>query len=37
MRKSRLPEAQTLAILRQTDRNSVAEFAKKHGISDQTT
>ncbi len=37
MRKSRLTEAQTLAILRQTDRNSVAEFAKKHGISDQTT
>lgn len=37
MRKSRLTEAQTLALLRQTDRNSVAEFAKKHGISDQTT
>lgn len=37
MRKSRLTEAQTLAILRQTDRNSVAEFAKKHGISDQKT
>lgn len=37
MRKSRLTEAQTLAILRQTDRNSVAEFAEKHGISDQKT
>lgn len=37
MRKSRLTEAQTLAILRETDRNSVAEVAKKHRISDQTT
>lgn len=37
MKKCCLTEAQTVAILRETDRNSVAEFAKKHGISDQTT
>lgn len=36
MRKSRFTEAQTVAILREADKSSVAEVAKKHGISEQT-
>lgn len=34
--KSRLTEAQIVAILDEADRNPVAEVAEKHGIRDQT-
>jgi putative transposase len=34
MRKSRFSEAQTVAILREAEKGSVAEVAKKHGISE---
>ena len=36
MRKSRFSDEQIVAILREVDRTSVAEAAKKHKVSDQT-
>lgn len=36
MRKSRFSESRIVTILREADRGSVAEVAKKHGISEQS-
>jgi putative transposase len=36
MRRSRFTDEQVVAMLREADRSSVAEVAKKHKVSEQT-
>ncbi len=36
MKKSRSSEEQMVKILREADKNPVAQVAKKHGVSEQT-
>ncbi|OQX66722.1 MAG: hypothetical protein B6A08_19085 [Sorangiineae bacterium NIC37A_2] len=36
MKKSRFSDEQIVKILREVDKSTVAEVAKKHGISEQT-
>ena len=36
MRKSKFTDEKMVSILRETDRDSVAAVAKRHGVSEQT-